>query len=139
MSVSVQIPMLADRVRFDGAEAAPVGTHATTFRYFPDDPWAVVFDIAQGEGWVRWRFARELLADGVNAPAGQGDVIVFPALTGDAHVFLSLSSPTGSVTLRYKRRDIEHALDRCEHRVPEGSEHTAVNWDREWARLGQVA
>jgi hypothetical protein len=138
MRTDVTIPMLADKVRFDGPDPTVTGTHATKFRYFPADPWAVVFDISHGSGWVRWRFARELLADGVNTSAGEGDVIVFPALAGDSHVFLSLSSPTGSVTLRFTRRDIEHALDRCEDRVPEGSEHTAVDWDQEWARLGGV-
>src|SRR4051812_50155147 len=54
-----------------GDEPLPVDA---SLEYDVSDPFAVHLVIAAGEGLVRWSFARELLIEGVKAPAGDGDV-----------------------------------------------------------------
>lgn len=122
----------------DPARAVMRGYRPTLFRYHAGDPWAVTFDFAQGSGWVTWRFARTLLADGLNTRVGEGDVTLTPTVDS-AHVLLELSPPTGTVTLRFYRVDLEHALERTETLVPEGTEHASVDWDHEWSLIGEVA
>src|SRR3954453_8905036 len=58
-----------------GDEPLPVDA---TLGYDAGDPFAVHLDIAAGDGIVRWSFARDLLTDGVEAPAGAGDVHIIP-------------------------------------------------------------
>ncbi|MFF0050842.1 SsgA family sporulation/cell division regulator [Streptomyces sp. NPDC005498] len=54
------------------------------FSYSARDPFAVtlIFD-AEGEWPVRWVFSRELLAEGLTARAGDGDVVLWPEFGPD--------------------------------------------------------
>ncbi|WTO34300.1 SsgA family sporulation/cell division regulator [Streptomyces achromogenes] len=48
-------------------------------RYDRADPYAVRLSLGRpGTGPVDWVFARDLLAEGLRRPAGEGDVLVFP-------------------------------------------------------------
>ena len=48
-------------------------------RYDATDPFAVTTVFMTGHSEVRWTFGRELLAEGLYEPAGDGDVHVWPA------------------------------------------------------------
>ncbi|GAB3878459.1 hypothetical protein GCM10029964_029140 [Kibdelosporangium lantanae] len=63
-------------------------------RYDTRDPYAVVAAFRTGRaGWVEWVFARDLLADGLIAEAGDGDVRIRPAVDDPEVVVIELSSP----------------------------------------------
>src|SRR4051812_7394716 len=50
------------------------------FSFDPADPYAITMKLEARSGSVTWTFARDLLADGVFHPAGDGDVQVWPCL-----------------------------------------------------------
>jgi hypothetical protein len=119
-----------------------LGPVRVNLRYTADDPHAVILDIAtpQRSGWVRWQMARDLLADGLNAPTGEGDVHVSPVEVapgerGDT-VAVELSSPEGVVLLVFDRAPLEKVLDEIECLVPAGTESDRIDWDAEFAALG---
>src|ERR1700760_4571413 len=65
--------------------------------YGIDDPYAIrmAFHVGTAEP-VEWIFARDLLAAGLDGPAGDGDVRVWPSDNGgDGVLNISLSSPFG--------------------------------------------
>ncbi|MPZ60404.1 MAG: SsgA family sporulation/cell division regulator, partial [Propionibacteriales bacterium] len=63
--------------------------------YNATDPLAVTALFRTKGSSVRWVFARDLLTEGVFAPAGDGDVHIWPCLdaSGRAVVIIELSSP----------------------------------------------
>jgi hypothetical protein len=68
----------------------PVG-----LRYDRGDPYAVRLDFgAAADEGVTWVFARELLAQGLTARAGEGDVVVAPAPRA-GRIRVTMSSPDG--------------------------------------------
>ena len=60
-------------------------------------------------GSVTWTFARELLAEGLYDPSGDGDVQVWPCLshTGEAVVIIELCSPDGTAMLQTPSRAVQ--------------------------------
>jgi Streptomyces sporulation and cell division protein, SsgA len=65
--------------------------------YSAEDPYAIrmAFHVGTDEP-VEWIFARELLAAGLDAPAGEGDVRIWPADDGGEGILnIALSSPSG--------------------------------------------
>jgi hypothetical protein len=65
--------------------------------YSTDDPYAIrmAFHVGTDEP-VEWIFARDLLAAGLDGPAGEGDVRVWPAADEEQAVLnIALSSPFG--------------------------------------------
>ena len=100
------------------ATAIPV---FSTLVYRSDDPVAVeiTFDPDADAGeLVTWTFSRELLARGLDAPAGVGDVRVWPWATprGD-FVALALSSPDGNALFELPRETVVRFLQRSYHLV----------------------
>ena len=91
-SVSTRLEL---RLIVPGGPSLPV---LAGLRYAADDPWAVRVAFHTGEtDVIEWLFARELLADGVVASVGEGDIRVWPALSdGERVVCLSMASPSGS-------------------------------------------
>lgn len=104
--------------------------------YAPLDPYALHLSFKIGLGWVRWVFARELLADGMIFEAGQGDVRIIP---DEDTIDVVLDSPSGTARLAFSRADFERALDVIEGLVPTGTEHEKFDFDREIAKLGDLA
>lgn len=90
----------------------------------PADPFAVAMHLEARSGTVVWTFARELLAEGLYGPAGDGDVQVWPCLsnTGGAVVIIELSSPDGMAMLQAPSRDVAGFLAATEKVVPTGHE-----------------
>lgn len=120
---TVDVAMVPWLICADGeAELCPV-----RLQYDPDDPWAVTLRFGTREAYtgdpVMWAFARELLAGGLHEVTGIGDVRVWPWVTpGAEHVAVSLSSPDGTVVLKFERRWLLSFLHRTNVLVPPGEE-----------------
>jgi hypothetical protein len=108
---------------------------AATLQYDPRDPWAVSLDF--GEGNVRWTFARDLLIEGLDGPAGIGDVQVWPTVDarGLATTVVALSSPDGVALLEGPTRPLAMFVARMLDTVPLGAESTLIDLDRELSGL----
>ncbi len=104
----------------------PVSTHLL---YRSQDPLLVEFlfhDLVQGP--VAWVISRELLARGMLAPTGEGDVRVWPTGTGpEALLHLLLTPPGGSAHLVAPLRALEHWLLRTYQLVPAAQEAAALD------------
>jgi Streptomyces sporulation and cell division protein, SsgA len=111
----------------DGSVSLPVVLH-----YDTADPYAVhaTFRTGQGDG-VSWVFARELLTVGVQRPAGDGDVRVWPSWSGGQEiVFIGLTSPDGEALLQAPTRELIDFLGRSYGLCAEGQEHNNLDLDR---------
>lgn len=125
---------LAVRLVMPGDEsiALPV-----TLLYDSHEPYAVQAVFRTGPGGVTWVFARDTLASGVDGPAGEGDVRVWPAggtLPGD-RVHIALSSPDGQALLEAPAADLRAFLRRTWDLVPVGTESEHVDVDAALAAL----
>jgi len=97
----------------------------------PTDPYAVAMHLTVKSGIVTWTFARELLAEGLYEPAGDGDVQVWPFLsyTGNAVVIIELSSPDGDALLQAPARDVHDFVASTFKIVAAGEESTHLAMD----------
>ena len=120
-----------------GGPALDGGHRVVTVTYRASDPFAVELDVPDGAISVVWLLARDLLADGLTAPAGIGDVEVTPAAKDDAVVWVMLHDPEGcgSCNLAFRRAELERFLDESDAMVPAGTEAARINWGRELALL----
>jgi hypothetical protein len=104
--------------------------------YTPRDPYAVRVGFHAGAtDVVEWTFARSLLADGVAAPVGDGDVKVWPANGERRGVCLSLSSPSGCALFETPVTGLLDFLGQTYRVVPPGAESRFVDVDSELADL----
>lgn len=110
-----------------GPLAVPV---RSSWRYGPLDPHAVHLHLALPTGGIRhWAFARALLAEGLDLPAGEGDVL-FEPVAGHHHVLLLLrGGPDEPLMLRVDSDPLSHFLNRTRRRVPPGAEHCGRELD----------
>ena len=106
-------------------------------RYGSDDPYAVTFAFHTGtESPVTWTFARDLLADGLLRPAGDGDIRLWPGGTGTGAVLnLALSSPAGSARLVAPLAVVTDWLTHTYRLVPAGREMEDSDVEAELCRL----
>ena len=98
----------------------------------PADPYAVHLEVGRSDGQaVTWTFARELLAEGIYDPCGNGDVVVWPCLgtQGEAVVIIELRSPNGMAMLQTPSRAVQRFMTQTYAAVPEGSESAQINLD----------
>lgn len=117
------------------AASAPV---EATLTYRVDDPYAVriAFRTRPAAEAVEWTFARQLLTDGVTAPAGDGDVRTWPSMAqGEPVVCLSLTSPSGNALFEIPVSGLVEFLTRTYAQVPTGTESHHVDLDRALAEL----
>jgi Streptomyces sporulation and cell division protein, SsgA len=101
------------------------------FSFDPADPYAVTMKLEARSGSVTWTFARDLLAEGVFHPAGDGDVQVWPCLsnTGEAVVIVELCSPDGTALLQTPSRAVQAFVTSVFDAVPAGTESSHVSID----------
>ncbi|MFK0289134.1 SsgA family sporulation/cell division regulator [Streptomyces sp. NPDC090442] len=88
------------------------------------DPYAVrlTFDLP-GDAPVTWVFGRELLLDGLNHPAGEGDVRVEPSSPERlSDVYISLQVGPERALFRASAPPLIAFLDRTDRIVPLGKE-----------------
>ncbi len=97
------------------------------------DPFAIriVFSVDSAPS-VEWVFSRELLIDGINGPAGTGDVQIFPCPAG---IVFELSSPNGRARLLTDAEAISNFAQETLELVPLGAESRYFDLDREIALL----
>ncbi|WP_338899991.1 SsgA family sporulation/cell division regulator [Streptomyces sp. TG1A-60] len=100
MTVTLEQPARALLVTAEDREI-PV---PASLRYSSDDPLAVHLDfpadISLSGAMVTWTFSRDLLEGGVLAPAGSGDVQIWPS--GRSRTVVELRSPYGLALLRFE-------------------------------------
>lgn len=103
-----------------------------TLRYTSADPFAVHIDFparmsAGGES-ARWMFARTLLDEGLDAPAGIGAVRIRPQ--GRSRTVMELRSPLGMAVIRFGTAALQRFLLRSYDVVEPGSEDLGPVLDR---------
>lgn len=113
------------------------GQLRVTMSYDPSDPFAVTATLHSDSGPVRWTFGRELLTDGVHEPAGDGDVVVWPALDheGRSVVVIELHSPDGSFAGQVFTRELAPFIRNMLGVVPIGCESELLDVDAGVERL----
>ncbi|MEU5998302.1 MULTISPECIES: SsgA family sporulation/cell division regulator [unclassified Streptomyces] len=133
MAVTLEQPARARLVAPEGRERAlPV-----TLRYAADDPLAVqiVFppEASLDGAEVTWIFARQLLEEGLRAPAGGGDVHIWPC--GRARTVLEFHAPQGLALVQFDRAVLQRFLVRTYAVVGAGREVAGLDLDQDLARL----
>ncbi|MGW6020424.1 SsgA family sporulation/cell division regulator [Streptomyces sp. NPDC055099] len=133
MAVTLEQPARARLITRDGRERAlPV-----TLRYVAADPLAVqiVFppEASLDGAEVTWIFARQLLEEGLRAPAGGGDVQIWPC--GRARTVLEFHAPQGLALVQFDRAVLRRFLLRTYAVVGAGSEAEGLGLDQDLARL----
>jgi Streptomyces sporulation and cell division protein, SsgA len=109
------------------------------FCYDVTDPFAVriTFGDATGDGeeGIAWLVGRELLREGLDAPAGEGDVRLWPSRTAGDVLFLHLRAPSGEALFEVSRGTVAGFLQLTENTVPVGEESSVLAVDDELAAL----
>lgn len=112
-------------------------TLPATLRYDREDPFAVRIAFpapATLEGAdVSWEFSRDLLAKGVDAPAGVGDVRVRPF--GHERTAFEFHAAEGVALVHVRTSELRRFLRRVQELVPAGDEHRFLDLDRGLAEL----
>jgi hypothetical protein len=131
--------MSNDTVRADtvvhllcGEEPAPVEVRLS---WRPDDPYAVEAVFLTGCEGVRWVLSRDLLAGGLHAEVGIGDVRVRPDDRDWDRTLVLLDSPSGHACFEFATDDLSEFLEDTYDEVPLGAESLFLELDEEIALL----
>ncbi|MEV5123181.1 SsgA family sporulation/cell division regulator [Streptomyces decoyicus] len=126
---AVQVRLIATTF---GPHAVPAVLH-----YQPADPLAVRMffppEISLDGSAVDWAFARELLDEGLRAPAGRGDVRVRPS--GPDRTVMEFHAEEGIAMVQLKTADVRLFLARSYEAVPAGTELAHLGMERGLAEL----
>ena len=108
--------------------------------YDAADPFAVRIafgDATDGEagpdpdGGITWLLSRELLRAGLDRPAGDGDVRLWPARGAGDGLYLHLRAPSGEALFEVSRASVAAFLRGTEALVPVGEESARLTLDAE--------
>ncbi len=77
---------------------------------------------------VFWEFSRELLAEGMDVPAGVGDVRIRPF--GYDRTVLEFHAAEGIAMVHVRTADLRRFLRRTQQLVPVGAEHRFLDLDQ---------
>jgi hypothetical protein len=111
---------------------------SVTLQYEPSDPYAVraAFTVVGSDGTVEWIIGRDLLADGLEGPVGEGDIRVWPAEERDvSDLYILLNPPAGTALLKAPAQEIKAFLQEAEVVVPRGAEPERIGLDALLAHL----
>ncbi|MFI9648991.1 SsgA family sporulation/cell division regulator [Streptomyces sp. NPDC052040] len=86
----------------EAPDAVPV-----ILRYDPDRDRSVHIGLPGPHEWV---FSRDLLEQGLRAPAGSGDVRIWPC--GRVQAVMELHSPRGTEVVQFESKELLHFLHR---------------------------
>ncbi|MCW2797933.1 MAG: sporulation and cell division protein SsgA [Nocardioides sp.] len=102
-----------------------------TFGYQPDDPYAVWLTFHAPDGEVRWAISRALMLHGLTAPAGEGDIRLWPSIDEDARAVLVIDfrSPHGRLVAQALTSEVHGFLTRSLAMVPLGTESMHLDVD----------
>jgi Streptomyces sporulation and cell division protein, SsgA len=100
----------------------------------PEEPG---FDEPEDDGGVEWLLSRELLRAGTSAPAGDGDVRIWPARSALDVLFLQLRAPSGEALFELSAAVVGEFLRDTERLVPVGEESGRLQVDDELIALLQ--
>ena len=105
--------------------------------YTARDPYAVRMAFHVGaEDPVEWIFSRDLLAAGLNAPTGEGDVRVWPGQGQGLGVLnIALSSPFGQAHFEAPMIAMADFLKKTFRLIASGRESNFINIDSELDEL----
>ena len=107
-----------------------------TLGYEVADPFAVRIAFGgPGDDGISWLLARDLLRAGLDRPAGEGDVRVWPARTTGDVLFLHLRAPSGEALFEVSRGTVAGFLQLTAGVVPYGEESSVLEVDSELAAL----
>ncbi|MFF2045426.1 SsgA family sporulation/cell division regulator [Kitasatospora sp. NPDC058170] len=122
MTAQIQVGLIT-------AEGDGVAVHSA-WVYDTRDPLAVGIDFRLSVGTCqRWVFARALLAEGLDSPAGEGDVVFAPEADG-VHVLMLLCGVDGAAVLRTRTGDLRGFLRSTYACLPQGAERCGDALDR---------
>ena len=108
--------------------------------YDADDPFAVrIAFVGDTDGetdtdpddGIIWLLSRELLQSGLDRPAGDGDVRLWPARGALDCLYLHLRAPSGEAMFEVSRASVAAFLRGTEALVPTGEESTRLSLDAE--------
>src|SRR5215218_5919382 len=80
---------------------------------------------------IAWLLSRELLQAGLEGPAGDGDVRLWPAHAATDVLFLHLRAPSGEALFELSRATVAAFLRQTEALVPSGTESALLDLDEE--------
>ncbi len=133
--------MTTDSVRQDmftvlHGQPAPV---VTRWGYTTADPFAVTFAIrTRDDRWVEWLVARDLVADSLFGPTGDGDIRMSPQeVQGYDIVLIEIWSTDGRAALEVDRDLLRHFVDATIEVVAPGDESGWMDLDEEIAKITQ--
>nr|WP_184729291.1 SsgA family sporulation/cell division regulator [Saccharopolyspora phatthalungensis] len=114
---------------------APVGVE---LRYDSRNPYEVSMSFNTGKpNTVDWVFGRDLLADGLLADSGEGDVRISPRSDEPTRVLITLTSPSGQATFDADADLLAAFVDDSYEVVAPGDEHLFMNIDEALSQLMQ--
>ena len=82
-------------------------------------------------GAITWLLSRELLQAGLERPAGDGDVRLWPARGAGDGLYLHLRAPSGEALFEVSRASVAAFLRGTEALVPMGEESARLTLDAE--------
>ncbi|HEX2074466.1 MAG TPA: SsgA family sporulation/cell division regulator [Geodermatophilus sp.] len=97
--------------------------------YEASDPFAVRISFGGVEDGISWLVGRDLLRAGLERPAGEGDVRLWPARTTADVLFLHLRAPSGEALFEMSRATVAGFLRLTESVVPFGHEASVLDVD----------
>ncbi|WP_338692871.1 SsgA family sporulation/cell division regulator [Streptomyces sp. Q6] len=107
-------------------------TRTCELSYDGTDPLAITmtFDTCR-ERPVRWILSRELLAEGLVDPVGEGDVRIWPVHDRDGGLtsFRVRLGNTRTALMEFDAEPVVNWLARTYRMVPRGTELNGVDWD----------
>ena len=100
-----------------------------TLEYGARDSFAVTLTISTSRQSVPWVFARELLKESLFAPAGAGDVHLWPTLATDGRAMtaVELTNASAVALILLPTREVAAFLDASFLAVPSG--HESIDFD----------
>ena len=115
-------------------QPAPVVTRWT---YTASDPYAVTLGVrTRHDRWVEWLVARDLVVEGLAAPAGQGDIRMSPQVVqGYEIVEIEIRSTDGRAVLEVDRDLLRHFVEASAEIVAPGAESEHMDLDGEIAKI----
>jgi Streptomyces sporulation and cell division protein, SsgA len=87
------------------------------------------------EDGITWLLGRDLLRSGLDRPAGEGDVRIWPSQSAADVLFLHLQAPSGEALFEASRATVQAFLRQTDALVPPGAESSVLRLDEELQAL----